>query len=104
MQKEAPQTSITCRVCVRTALSKLSPEEPALSLSNGEGLRVAQDVSLPQGRHPERSASQIYRVTQRLWRGVEEPVETGRVPHVRLSVLRISCRACLRWSTSCGFP
>ena len=29
---------------------------------------------LPQNRHPERSASQIYRVTQRLWRGAEEPV------------------------------
>jgi hypothetical protein len=26
-----------------------------------------------QSRHPERSASQIYRVTQRLWRGVEGP-------------------------------
>jgi hypothetical protein len=29
---------------------------------------------LPQNRHPERSASQIGRVTLRLWRGVEEPV------------------------------
>jgi hypothetical protein len=29
---------------------------------------------LLQNRHPERSASRIYRVTQRLWRGVEEPV------------------------------
>jgi hypothetical protein len=28
---------------------------------------------LPQNRHPERSASQIHRVTQRLWRGVEGP-------------------------------
>src|SRR3984957_9140915 len=27
----------------------------------------------PENRHPERSASQIYRVTQRLWRGVEGP-------------------------------
>ena len=26
-----------------------------------------------QNRHPERSASQIYRMTQRLWRGVEGP-------------------------------
>jgi hypothetical protein len=31
-------------------------------------------VKLPQNRHPERSAPQIDRVTQRLWRGVEEPV------------------------------
>ena len=29
---------------------------------------------------------------------------TGRVPHVRQSVLRISCRAFWRWRTSCGFP
>jgi hypothetical protein len=28
---------------------------------------------LPQNRHPERSASQSYRVIQRLWRGVEGP-------------------------------
>ena len=28
---------------------------------------------LPQNRHPERSASQMDRVTQRLWRGVEGP-------------------------------
>jgi hypothetical protein len=28
---------------------------------------------LPQTRHPERSASQINRVTRRLWRGVEGP-------------------------------
>jgi hypothetical protein len=27
----------------------------------------------PQNRHPERSASQIYRMKQRLWRGVEGP-------------------------------
>src|SRR6204780_480278 len=30
-------------------------------------------VKLPRNRHPERSASQIDCVTQRLWRGVEEP-------------------------------
>jgi hypothetical protein len=30
-------------------------------------------VKLPQNRHPERSASQIDCVTQRLWRGVEGP-------------------------------
>src|SRR5271167_2478330 len=30
-------------------------------------------VKLPQNRHPERSASQIDSVTQRLWRGVEGP-------------------------------
>ena len=27
----------------------------------------------PQGSHPERSASQIYRLTEGLWRGVEGP-------------------------------
>jgi hypothetical protein len=30
-------------------------------------------VKIPKNRHPERSASRIYRVTQRLWRGVEGP-------------------------------
>jgi hypothetical protein len=30
--------------------------------------------SPPQNRHPERSASQIYRKQRALWRGVEEPV------------------------------
>jgi hypothetical protein len=30
-------------------------------------------AKLPQNRHPERSASQIDCVTQRLWRGVEGP-------------------------------
>ena len=30
-------------------------------------------VKLPQNRHPERSASPIARVIQRLWRGVEGP-------------------------------
>jgi hypothetical protein len=45
-------------------------------------------VKLPQRRHPERSASQIDRVTQRLWRGVEGPrgcylthARTGRARH-----------------------
>jgi hypothetical protein len=55
--------------------------------SSRDGLRVALGVvpkaltylgcfssQFPQNCHPERSASQIYRVTQRLWRGVEEPV------------------------------
>jgi hypothetical protein len=30
-------------------------------------------LKLPQGRHPERSASQIYRLTEGLWRAVEGP-------------------------------
>src|ERR1700739_2945895 len=29
--------------------------------------------NLPQSRHPERSASQIYRLTEGLWRAVEGP-------------------------------
>jgi hypothetical protein len=74
-------------VRVRTAGSGVSPAEPALSLPNGERLRIYPRhgpinanlfrmffVELPQNRHPERSASQIDCVTQRLWRGVEEPV------------------------------
>ena len=35
--------------------------------------KVSVPKVLPQNRHPERSASQIDRVTQRLWRGVEGP-------------------------------
>src|ERR1700691_6606806 len=31
-------------------------------------------LKLPQGRHPERSASQIYRLTEGFWRAIEEPV------------------------------
>jgi hypothetical protein len=30
-------------------------------------------LKLPQGRHPERSASQIYRLPEGLWRAVEGP-------------------------------
>src|ERR1700677_3289769 len=30
-------------------------------------------LKLPQGRHPERSASQTYRLTEGLWRAVEGP-------------------------------
>jgi hypothetical protein len=37
-----------------------------------EGPAVSLPVR-PQNRHPERSALQIDRVTQRLWRGVEVP-------------------------------
>jgi hypothetical protein len=41
-----------------------------------EGPAVSVPV-LPQTRHPERSAAPIDRVTQRLGRGVEEPVLSG---------------------------
>jgi hypothetical protein len=66
------------RVCLRTTLSKLSPVEPALSLSKGTAEsypgRSPMSANLfrvfsskrPQNRHPERSASQIYRVIRRL--------------------------------------
>jgi hypothetical protein len=40
----------------------------------GSRTKVSVPLVLPQNRHPERSASQIGCVTQRLWRGVEEPV------------------------------
>jgi hypothetical protein len=36
--------------------------------------KVFVPLVLPQNRHPERSAPQICRVIQSLWRGVEEPV------------------------------
>ena len=35
--------------------------------------KVSVPLVVPQTRHPERSASQIDRVTQHLWRGVEGP-------------------------------
>jgi hypothetical protein len=35
--------------------------------------KASAPLVLPQNRHPERSALQIYCVTQRLWRGVEGP-------------------------------
>jgi len=43
---------------------------------------------LPQNRHPERSASQMDRVTQRLWRAVEEPVPSAAegTPRVLLNL------------------
>ena len=40
----------------------------------GSRTKVPVPSVLPQTRHPERSASQINRMTQPLWRGVEEPV------------------------------
>ena len=40
----------------------------------GSRTKVSVPLVLPQTRHPEWSASPIDRVTQRLWRSVEEPV------------------------------
>jgi hypothetical protein len=39
----------------------------------GSRAKISALLVLPQNRHPERSASQIDRGTQRLWRGVEGP-------------------------------
>src|ERR1700733_14032688 len=39
----------------------------------GSHTEVSVPLVLPQDRHPERSASQIDRVRQYLWRGVEGP-------------------------------
>src|SRR5271168_2365258 len=56
------------------------PGGPFLNLSREECNKAAVAmklrvffVKLPQNRHPERSASPIYRVRKRLWRGVEGP-------------------------------
>ena len=68
----------------------------------GPRTKVSVPLVLPQNRHPaaaavERSASLIYRVTQRLWRGVEGDgllttvYGSGRVRQVRQSVPR-RCR------------
>jgi hypothetical protein len=50
-----------CRV-PKGRLKVAHDDSPGLSVSNSR-----------QNRHPERSASQIYRVTQRFWRAVEGP-------------------------------
>jgi len=44
--------------------------EPERSVVGGPAVSL---LVLPQNRHPERSAAQIDRVTQPLWRGVEGP-------------------------------
>ena len=46
----------------------------------GSRTRVSVPLVHPQNRHPERSASPIYRVTQRLWRGVEGPRRCSSYP------------------------
>ena len=43
----------------------------------GSHTKVSVPLVLPQNRHPERSASPIYHLTQCLWRVVEEPVLSG---------------------------
>ena len=53
-----------------TSLAELSPGLRPISAN----LSRVFFFKLPQNRHPERSASQMDRVIQRLWRGVEEPV------------------------------
>jgi hypothetical protein len=40
----------------------------------GSRTKVSVPLVLPQTRHPERSVLPIDRLTQRLWRAVEEPV------------------------------
>jgi hypothetical protein len=63
-----------------TALNK-SHHPPLVIPSAAEGpavrpgflTKVSVPLVLPQNRHPERSALQLDRVTQRLWRGVEGP-------------------------------
>jgi hypothetical protein len=42
--------------------------------------KVSVPLVLPQNRHPERSASQLDRLTQRLWRGVEGPRRCSSYP------------------------
>ena len=61
----------------------------------GSRTKVSVPLVLPQNRHPERSASQIDRLAQGLWRGVEEPVPsvaegTSAVPilHMLLGAFR----------------
>src|ERR1700733_7786137 len=46
----------------------------ASAVRPGSRTKVSVPLVPPPNRHPEGSASPIDRVTQRLWRGVEEPV------------------------------
>jgi hypothetical protein len=50
-----------------------SPTDSHGFVRPGSRTKVSVPLVLPQNRHPERSASPIYRVIQRLWRGVEGP-------------------------------
>ena len=43
-----------------------------------------------QSRHPERSAARIYRITDGLWRGVEEPVPSVAEATPAMIVIRCS--------------
>src|ERR1700733_5926585 len=46
----------------------------------GSRTKVSVPSVLPQNRHPERSATQTDRLTQRLWRGVEGPRRRSLYP------------------------
>jgi hypothetical protein len=47
----------------------------------GSRTKLCVLLVLPQNRHPERSAAQIHRPTQRLWRGVEGPRQCLSSPY-----------------------
>jgi hypothetical protein len=56
-----------------TAFDRKSGGGEGPAVRPGSRTRVIVPLVPPQTRHPERSASQIDRVTQSLWRGVEGP-------------------------------
>ena len=56
-----------------TVLDRKSGGGEGPAVRPGSHTEVSVPLVLTQNRHPERSASQIDRVTQRSWRGVEGP-------------------------------
>jgi hypothetical protein len=56
-----------------TVLNRKSGGAEGPAVRPGSRTKVSLPLVLPQNRHPERSASQIHCLTQRLWRGVEGP-------------------------------
>src|SRR5580658_10915382 len=68
LRKESRMTSTEA-----TAFDRKSGGVEGSAVRPGSRTKVSVPLVLPQNRHPERSASPIDRVTQRLWRGVEGP-------------------------------
>jgi hypothetical protein len=68
LRKESRMTSTEA-----TAFDRKSGGAEGPAVRPGSRTKVSVPLVLPQNRHPERSASLIDRVTQRLWRGVEGP-------------------------------
>jgi hypothetical protein len=78
-RENARYTNFGLRVWMRSLVWPLGVETQDCILISANLLRYFSS-KLPRNRHPERSASQIYRVSQRLWRGVEGPRRGSSYP------------------------